>query len=131
MTSQVNIWSRAQPTDKVCIVDSLDYQEYIASMTGDGVNDAPTLKRADIGVAMGISGTAVTKNAADMVLMDDNFSTIVAAVAEGRKIYGNVQKYVLFNLSVKGSECACLLAAILWGLPLPIQGLQQLVNMVV
>mmetsp|Transcript_70770 Transcript_70770/g.122507 ORF Transcript_70770/g.122507 Transcript_70770/m.122507 type:complete len:1174 (+) Transcript_70770:131-3652(+) len=130
MTSKVNIWSRAQPTDKVCIVDSLDNQEYIASMTGDGVNDAPALKRADIGVAMGISGTPVTKNAADMILMDDNFSTIVAAVAEGRKIYGNVQKYVLFNLSVKGSECFCCLVAIFSGLPMPIQGLPQLVNLV-
>jgi len=131
MTSQVNVWSRAQPTDKVAIVDSLSYQEFIASMTGDGVNDAPALKRADIGVAMGISGTAVTKNAADMILMDDNFSTIVAAVAEGRKIYGNVQKYVLFNLSVKGSECFCCLVSIFAGLPLPIQGLPQLVNLVI
>lgn len=130
MTSQVNIWSRAQPTDKVAIVDSLDHQEFIASMTGDGVNDAPALKRADIGVAMGIAGTPVTKNAADMILMDDNFSTIVAAVAEGRKIYGNVQKYVLFNLSVKGSECFCALLAIFAGLPLPISGLPQLVNLV-
>jgi hypothetical protein len=79
---------------------------------------------------MGIAGTAVTKNSADLILMDDNFSTIVAAVAEGRKIYGNVQKYVLFNLSMKGGECVITFAAICIGLPLPLKSLQQLVNMV-
>merc|ERR1719159_1133646 len=114
MANEVNVWSRAQPTDKVAIVDSLMNEDAnIISMTGDGVNDAPALKRANIGVAMGISGTSVAKNAADMVLLDDNFSTIVAAVAEGRKIYGNVQKYVVFNISMKGSECVTVLSAIL------------------
>jgi len=131
MTSHVCIWSRAQPTDKVAIVESLVKQGNVAAMTGDGVNDAPALTSAEIGVAMGINGTEVTKNAADMILLDDNFSTIVAAVKEGRKIYGNVQKYVLFNLSAKASECACLLTAIIFNLPMPIWGLQQLCNMVV
>jgi len=131
MTSHVRIWSRAQPSDKVAIVESLVKQGNVAAMTGDGVNDAPALTSAEIGVAMGINGTEVTKNAADMILLDDNFSTIVAAVKEGRKIYSNVQKYVLFNLSAKASECACLLTAIIFNLPMPIWGLQQLCNMVV
>mmetsp|Transcript_67811 Transcript_67811/g.162761 ORF Transcript_67811/g.162761 Transcript_67811/m.162761 type:complete len:1235 (+) Transcript_67811:197-3901(+) len=130
MTSKVAAWSRALPSDKVTIVESLGKQGYITSMTGDGVNDAPALKKADVGVSMGITGTEVTKNAASLVLMDDNFSTIVAAVAEGRRIYGNVQKYVVFNLSVKLSECTSMLVAIFFGLPMPIQGLAQLVNLV-
>mmetsp|Transcript_32331 Transcript_32331/g.73909 ORF Transcript_32331/g.73909 Transcript_32331/m.73909 type:complete len:1230 (-) Transcript_32331:61-3750(-) len=130
MTSQVAAWSRALPSDKVTIVESLGKQGFITSMTGDGVNDAPALKRADVGVSMGITGTEVTKNAASLVLMDDNFSTIVAAVSEGRRIYTNVQKYVVFNLSVKMSECTSMLVAIALGLPMPIQGLAQLVNLV-
>mmetsp|Transcript_6928 Transcript_6928/g.12297 ORF Transcript_6928/g.12297 Transcript_6928/m.12297 type:complete len:1225 (+) Transcript_6928:146-3820(+) len=130
MTSKVAAWSRALPSDKVTIVESLGKQGFITSMTGDGVNDAPALKRADVGVSMGITGTEVTKNAASLVLMDDNFSTIVAAVSEGRRIYTNVQKYVVFNLSVKMSECTSMLMAIMLGLPMPIQGLPQLVNLV-
>jgi magnesium-transporting ATPase (P-type) len=130
MTQEVCVWSRAQPTDKVAIVDSLDNQELVVAMTGDGVNDAPALKRAQIGVAMGLTGTAVTKQAAAMVLRDDNFSTIVAAVSEGRKIYGNVQKYVIYNLCVKGGECLVCTIAVLANLPLPISGLPQLVNLV-
>jgi magnesium-transporting ATPase (P-type) len=131
MTSHVRCWARAQPTDKVAIVDSLTHQGHIVSMTGDGVNDAPALKRASVGVAMGISGTAVAQSASDLILLDDNFSTIVAAIREGRKIYSNVQKYVLFNLSVKGSECTCLLMSIMLDMPMPIQGLQLLGNLIV
>merc|ERR1712224_659820 len=100
MTFETSVWSRAEPTDKLTIVESLKGQNLKVAMTGDGVNDAPALQHADIGVSMGIAGTAVTKKAASMVLLDDNFSTILAAVEEGRKIYGNVQKYVIFNLCV-------------------------------
>jgi hypothetical protein len=131
MTQEVCVWSRAQPTDKVAIVDSLDNQEMVIAMTGDGVNDAPALKRAAIGVAMGKTGTPVTQQAAAMILRDDNFSSIVAAVAEGRKIYGNVQKYVVYNLCVKGGECLVCTICVLGNLPLPISGLPQLVNLVV
>lgn len=131
MTLETNVWSRAEPTDKYTIVESIKSQNLKVAMTGDGVNDAPALKRADIGVAMGIAGTAVTKKAASMVLLDDNFSTILEAVGEGRKIYGNVQKYVIFNLCVKGSECLVCMIAIFGNLPLPICGVPQLVNLVV
>eukprot|EP00929_Paragymnodinium_shiwhaense_P118521 TRINITY_DN90433_c0_g1_i1.p1 TRINITY_DN90433_c0_g1~~TRINITY_DN90433_c0_g1_i1.p1 ORF type:complete len:1238 (-),score=320.26 TRINITY_DN90433_c0_g1_i1:78-3791(-) len=131
MSAETRCWARAQPTDKVALVESLRHQGHIVSMTGDGVNDAPALKKADVGVAMGISGTAVAQNAADIVLADDNFSTIVAAIKEGRKIYANVQKYVLFNLSIKGGECMSLLFAILLDLPFPIAGLQLLFNLIV
>lgn len=131
MTARVTVWARAQPTDKVALVESLIHQGHIVAMTGDGVNDAPALKRADAGVAMGISGTAVSKNAADLILMDDNFSTIVAAVKEGRRIYNNTQKYVTFNLSIKAGECICLMAAIVMGIPMPIRGLQLLLNLLV
>lgn len=123
------MWARAMPSDKLTIVQSLQQQGMVTAMTGDGVNDAPALQHADIGVAMGISGTAVTRNAAALILMDDNFSTIVEAIGEGRKIYGNLQKYVLFNLSVKASECLCILTAILCGFCIPIQGMQQLANL--
>jgi len=129
MVRDCSIWSRAAPTDKVAIVESLVKQGMISAMTGDGVNDAPALTHADIGVSMGISGTQVTQNAASMILMDDNFSTIVAAVAEGRKIYGNVQKYVLYIISMKACECLTALTAIVLGLPQPMAALQSLVNL--
>lgn len=131
LTSKVTVWARAQPADKVALVESLIYQGHITAMTGDGVNDAPALKRADAGVAMGISGTGVAKNASDLILMDDDFSTIVAAIREGRRIYSNTQKYVTFNLSVKAGECFCLMSAIVFGVPVPIRGLQLLFNLLV
>jgi magnesium-transporting ATPase (P-type) len=98
ITCDVNCFARAQPMDKIAIVESLQRQRKVTVMTGDGVNDAAALKAADIGVAMGISGTEVAKGAADLILTDDNFSSIVQAVQEGRRILDNLQKYVLFYL---------------------------------
>mmetsp|Transcript_120747 Transcript_120747/g.225700 ORF Transcript_120747/g.225700 Transcript_120747/m.225700 type:complete len:1244 (+) Transcript_120747:157-3888(+) len=130
LTARVKVWARAQPADKVAIVKALTQQLHVTVMTGDGVNDAPALTNAHTGVSMGISGTDVTKNASDLVLMDDDFSTIVAAVREGRRIYANTQKYVLYNFSIKEGELSCLLFAIIFRMPMPIQGLQQLVNLI-
>lgn len=130
LTAKVNVWARAQPTDKVAIVESLASQGHITAMTGDGVNDGPALVAASVGVSMGITGTAVAKTSADLVLLDDDFSSIVAAIREGRIIYMNMQKYVLANIVVKSGECVCIVAAITAGLPLPMTPVQQMYNLI-
>ncbi|TMW62952.1 hypothetical protein Poli38472_005570 [Pythium oligandrum] len=127
ITSRTAVFARAKPEDKIEIVKSLQRQGHVAAMTGDGVNDAPALKEADIGVAMGISGTEVAKGASDMILTDDNFCSIVAAVEKGRTIYTNIQKFVCFLLSTNFGEISIIFVAIAVGMPNPLEPLQILV----
>jgi cation-transporting ATPase F len=128
---QVNIFARVDPERKLRLVDALQASGNVVAMTGDGVNDAPALKQADIGIAMGIMGTDVTKEAADMVLTDDNFATIEAAVEEGRGVYDNLTKYIAWTLPTNLGEGLVLLVAIIAGTVLPILPLQILwINMI-
>lgn len=127
----VNVFARVSPEHKVRIVQALKTQGNIVSMTGDGVNDAPSLQQADVGVAMGITGTDVAKGAADVVLTDDNFSTITAAVEEGRNIYKNIKKSILFLLSCNLGEIVTLFIGILMGWPAPLTAIHILwVNLI-
>ncbi|MGS2743940.1 cation-translocating P-type ATPase [Halomonas sp. LS-001] len=128
----VDVYARASPEHKLRLVKAMQARGGVCSMTGDGVNDGPALKRADVGVAMGIQGTEAAKDAAEMVLADDNFATIVRAVEEGRKVYDNIRKTITFILPTNGAQGLAIMLAVLSGSVLPVTPLQALwVNMVV
>jgi Ca2+-transporting ATPase len=125
-SGDVSVYARVSPEDKLRIVEALQRRGQIVAMTGDGINDSPALKRADIGVAMGITGTDVAKEAADMVLLDDNFATIVAAVEEGRVIYDNLLRFVKFSIGGNLAKVLVMLLAPLLGVRVALLPLQLL-----
>jgi P-type Ca2+ transporter type 2C len=122
----IEVYARVSPVHKLRVVEALQANGHSVAMTGDGVNDAPALKRADIGVAMGITGTDVTREAADMTLTDDNFASIVAAVEEGRGVFANIKKYLMYLLSANLGEVGLLTLAAFLGKPLPLTAVQIL-----
>jgi Ca2+-transporting ATPase len=123
---RIDVCCRVSPRHKTRIVAALQSRGHVVAMTGDGINDAPALKRADIGIAMGITGTDVAKQTADIVLTDDNFASIVAAVEQGRIIYSNIRKFVYFLLACNVGEILIVFGAMLAGMPLPLRPVQLL-----
>jgi len=123
---KIGVFARASPEHKLRIVRALQSKNYVVAMTGDGVNDAPALRKADIGVAMGITGTDVTKEAGAMILTDDNFSSIVSAVEEGRNVFNNIQKFIEYLLSCNMGEVLTIFIAVLLGFPAPLIAVQIL-----
>ena len=131
LATEVDVFARTSPEHKLRLVEALQARHGVVAMTGDGVNDAPALKRADVGIAMGVKGSEAAREASSVVLLDDNFASIAAAVREGRTVYTNLKKAIAFMLPINGGESISLVTALLLGLTLPISALQILwVNMV-